>query len=59
MTRWGKNVDDSNVHPEYPRPRMVRDSFFNLNGEWEYGITKTENVTQYDGPILVPFSPET
>ena len=59
MTRWGKTVDDSNVHPEYPRPRMVRDSFLNLNGEWEYAITKTENVTQYDGTILVPFSPET
>lgn len=59
MTRWGKTVDASNVHPEYPRPRMVRDSFFNLNGEWEYAITKTENVTQYDGTILVPFSPET
>ncbi len=35
MTRWGKTVDASNVHPEYPRPRMVRDSYLNLNGEWE------------------------
>ena len=59
MTRWGKTVDASNVHPEYPRPRMVRDSFLNLNGEWEYAITKTTNVTEYDGTILVPFSPET
>lgn len=59
MTRWGKTVDASNVHPEYPRPRMVRDSYLNLNGEWEYAITKTENVQKYDGTILVPFSPET
>lgn len=59
MTRWGKTVNESTVHPEYPRPRMVRDSFLNLNGEWEYAITKTTNVQQYDGTILVPFSPET
>lgn len=55
MTRWGKTVNESTVHPEYPRPRMVRDSFLNLNGEWEYAITKTTNVQQYDGTILVPF----
>ena len=58
MTRWGKTVNNTNVHPDYPRPRLVRDSYLNLNGEWEYAITKTNNVQQYDGTILVPFSPE-
>ena len=41
----------------YPRPMLVRDSFFNLNGKWNLTATcKNEKV--YDGEILVPFSPE-
>ena len=59
MTRWGKKVNKMNIHKEYPRSRMVRDSYLNLNGEWEYAITETDYVDQYDGTILVPFSPET
>ena len=59
MTRWGKKVNKTNIHKEYPRSRMVRDSYLNLNGEWEYAITEANNVIQYDGTILVPFSPET
>ena len=35
MSRWGKDVTAENVLPEYPRPNMVRDSYINLNGEWE------------------------
>ena len=56
MTRWGKKVNKTNIHKEYPRSRMVRDSYLNLNGEWEYAITEANNVAQYDGTILVPFS---
>ena len=37
---------------EYPRPSLVRDSYFSLNGEWEI-LAK-----DYNGTILVPFSPE-
>ena len=37
----------------YPRPRLVRDSFFCLNGEWEFTATDGE---QYK--IIVPFPPE-
>lgn len=37
----------------YPRPRLVRDSFFCLNGEWELTATDGEKYK-----ILVPFSPE-
>lgn len=58
-SRWGKQVDVKNPLPEYPRPNMVRDSFFNLNGEWDYGINQQQDVTEYDGKIIVPFSPET
>lgn len=59
MSRWGKEVDVKNVLPEYPRPNLVRDSYLNLNGEWEYCINKNEFADEYDGTILVPYSPET
>lgn len=59
MTRWKKQVDINNPLPEYPRPNMVRDSFLNLNGEWDYCINQQKEATEYDGKIIVPFSPET
>lgn len=59
MTRWGKEIDKEHVLPEYPRPNMVRDSYLNLNGEWEYAINEFKQAVEYDGTILVPFSPET
>ncbi|MBR2974748.1 MAG: beta galactosidase jelly roll domain-containing protein, partial [Clostridia bacterium] len=35
------------------------DSYFNLNGWWQYAITNSAYPpTQFDGQILVPFSPE-
>ncbi len=45
---------------EYPRPQFERDFWVNLNGEFEYAVTK-ENVTFpeiYQGKILVPFAME-
>lgn len=58
-TTWGEHIDPEHVLQEYPRPQMVRDSYFNLNGYWDYAITKnTESPEHYDGQILVPFSPE-
>ncbi len=43
---------------EYPRPQFKRDSYFSLNGEWQYAIRKEKNVDGYDGNILVPYAPE-
>lgn len=57
-TRWSDSVNKDNVWKEYPRPNMVRDSYFNLNGEWEYCINQSKKAAGYDGKILVPFSPE-
>lgn len=48
----------------YPRPQMVRDSYFPLDGKWDYKILKGDlsfipsRDEAYDGKILVPFSPE-
>lgn len=57
-TRWGRTLELEQVHKEYPRPQLVRDSFFSLNGNWKYAINQTADVNDYDGEILVPFSPE-
>ena len=43
---------------EYPRPQFKRDSYFSLNGEWEYAIRKEKKTENYDGKILVPYAPE-
>lgn len=60
MTRWAQEVDPQRVLPEYPRPQMVRDQWMNLNGLWEYAIRpiNDQEVSEYDGHILVPFAIE-
>lgn len=59
-TVWAEKVDPSNPLPEYPRPQMLRDSWQNLNGLWDYAILpKGGNFPEaYDGKILVPFAVE-
>ncbi len=45
--------------PDYPRPRLRRDSFFNLNGRWEFTAREESDLpAAYDRTILVPFCPE-
>lgn len=36
----------------YPRPQLKRDSFFCLNGQWDF------TASDYSGKIIVPFCPE-
>jgi beta-galactosidase/beta-glucuronidase len=72
-TPWGEKLDKNNVLQEYPRPQFVRDSYYNLNGLWEYAIVPKPSEfgnkplndsfgvqipAEMDGNILVPFSPE-
>ena len=64
-TSWGEEFKEDSVLPEYPRPQLVRSSYINLNGCWEYAIRpKTSLESRYPGPvnydgfIIVPFSPE-
>ena len=42
MTKWAKDVSPDKVHPEYPRPQMVRKEWQNLNGLWEFAVGKKE-----------------
>ena len=41
----------------YPRPQMRRDSYINLNGEWDFAVS-SGNPETFDMRILVPFCPE-
>ena len=43
----------------YPRPQMKRDSYVNLNGEWDFAIQEEYTFPEvYDRQIQVPFCPE-
>jgi hypothetical protein len=41
--------------PDYPRPRLRRERWVNLNGSWEFGAGDTP---RFDRRIVVPFSPQ-
>jgi hypothetical protein len=57
VTRWAKDVSPANAHPEYPRLQMVRPDWVNLNGLWDYAVTRKDGPApkEYEGRILVPF----
>jgi len=56
---WGEGLDAEHVLEEYPRPQLKRNNYTILNGYWRYAITRSADMpTNYDGTILVPFSPE-
>ena len=57
MTPWADKVDPNNPLPEYPRPQLARDQWVNLNGLWDYAVTKRDDPQPpaFEGKILVPF----
>ncbi|MHC4325998.1 MAG: glycoside hydrolase family 2 protein, partial [Planctomycetota bacterium] len=57
MTRWAGRISPKNAHREYPRPQMVRKSWQNLNGLWDYAIVHKSQPQPdvFDGRILVPY----
>ena len=64
-TPWGEALVEDRVLPEYPRPQLIRNSYINLNGCWEYAIRPKSSIearypgpVNHDGFIVVPFSPE-
>jgi len=59
VTRWAGDVDPLKPWLQYPRPDMVRNSWMNLNGLWQYAITpKDIKPEKWDGNILVPYPVE-
>ncbi|MBQ6367024.1 MAG: glycoside hydrolase family 2 [Erysipelotrichaceae bacterium] len=54
-TPYSNTIDRSCPLSEYPRPQFVRDSFFCLNGSWQYSILDGNGGSLEEGEILVPF----
>ena len=43
----------------YPRPQLRRDSFFNLNGFWDFTVSSSPDLPDiYDKTIQVPYPPQ-
>ena len=58
ITTWGAELTSDDVWTEYPRPLLRREQWQNLNGHWDYTITKAdqhEMPSDWTGKILVPF----
>ena len=57
-TAQGEQIGE-NPWQAYPRPQMKRESYLNLNGQWEFTARQEETLPDsYDRTILVPFCPE-
>uniref|UniRef100_UPI004047074E glycoside hydrolase family 2 protein n=2 Tax=Algoriphagus sp. TaxID=1872435 RepID=UPI004047074E len=59
-TNWTDQVNPANPLPEYPRPQLVRNSWQNLNGQWDYAILPKGSAPEgaFQGKITVPFAVE-
>jgi len=55
FTEWGSSLKKDNILQEYPRPQFERNSYLNLNGEWDYCLNNGKEKPKYDGKIIVPF----
>ena len=43
----------------YPRPQMKRESYVNLNGDWEFAVSQSSRLPEdYPDTIRLPFCPE-
>jgi len=58
-TPWYDTIDPNNALGEYPRPQMVRNSWLNLNGIWNFkqsiGMGRYRDNQSFDKKVLVPF----
>ena len=59
LTRWTKKLP-AIPHGDYPRPKLTRAQWSNLNGLWRYRVTALDepmpkDSDRWDGDILVPF----
>ncbi len=55
LSKWGEKLPEIPLD-EYPRPQMLRNSWKNLNGKWNYIVNKEKNIPDiFNNKILVPF----
>ena len=53
------SASDETPWDVYPRPQMVRDSFINLNGWWDFALTEdVRPPRRFERRIRVPFAPQ-
>ena len=59
-TPWAADAQAGKGWQEYPRPQMTRDTWQNLNGQWDYAVTPIASAApaSYDGQIRVPYAIE-
>ncbi len=59
-TPWTDQVSKDSPHAEYPRPQLVRSTWQNLNGQWDYAILPKGSLPEmgFAGKITVPFPVE-
>ena len=65
QTLWTTHGETLRDNPDlipwnvYPRPQMKRDSWLNLNGDWDFAVAEKNNLPlEYTQKIRVPFCPE-
>ena len=52
-------ITEPNPLNEYPRPGLAREKWTNLNGLWDFTISKENKLTQaFTQKIVVPFAVE-
>lgn len=58
LTEWADDINPDRPLPEYPRPKMRRDHWTNLNGLWDFQISGKRGKDDYEDQILVPYPVE-
>ena len=59
-TLEGKRLDLNAPLQDYPTPQFRRDSFYSLNGYWDFSLDEDKgNHSNYPDEIVVPFAVET
>ncbi len=58
-TPYSERMDKEMPWGVYPRPQFKRDSFYCLNGKWNFSVKSEPSLpNKYENEILVPFCPE-
>ncbi|MCI5745472.1 MAG: glycoside hydrolase family 2 [Erysipelotrichaceae bacterium] len=59
LSKYIEQFDKNHPLNEYPRPQLIRKSYLNLNGTWDFKISNNHQLpTSYDQTIIVPYCVE-
>ena len=57
-TPYIERLGEGIPHDYHPRPQLRRQEYRILNGYWDFSLSESEAVEEYESKILVPFCPE-